>query len=148
LEDTTGLKVDSNMAAEIVETRMAGMNHAVTTVKGGHKSYRKEPCSDCPWKVSSDGIFPAEAFIHSANTAKDMSMNKFACHQSGVSKPATCAGFLLCGSDHNLGARLAQIKGEVADDVIDGGHALHQSYVDMAVANGVDPAHKALKGCR
>lgn len=135
--------------ARVTQRRLAGADHQVVTViseQGG--AYRREPCSGCPWRIDQTGVFPAEAFRHSARTAYDMATNSFACHESGVSKPAKCAGFLLRGADHNLQIRLARIKGAIADDVHDGGHALHESYRAMAVANGVDPEDPALAPCR
>ena len=86
----------------ILKTRLAGSDHAVTTVTGGMKSYRREPCQECPWKVANTGLFPAKAFEHSANTAYDLSDHQFGCHESGTGKPATCAGFLLHGADRGL----------------------------------------------
>ncbi|HMF69483.1 MAG TPA: DUF6283 family protein, partial [Phyllobacterium sp.] len=57
---------------------------------------RREPCDQCPWRADlPTGVFPAEAFRISANTAYDASFNTFACHVTGSEKPATCAGFLL-----------------------------------------------------
>ena len=119
----------------------------VVTVKGGRGKHRREPCPDCPWRTDATGKFPAEAFRHSAPTAYDMSDRIFSCHQSGSKKPATCAGFLLRGADHNLAVRLGKIQGKFAD-VSDGGHALHASYRAMAEANGVDPDDRVLDKCR
>lgn len=134
--------------AFVVETRAAGAEHQVVSVLSNHKSYRRKPCSDCPWRVDATGVFPAEAFRHSARTAYDMSNHVFTCHQSGVERPATCAGFLLRGADHNLAARLGYISGRYRADVTDAGVELHQSYADMAVANGVAPDDPSLKRCR
>lgn len=136
------------MKITILNTRIAGPDHAVNTVEGGNRSYRREPCKDCPWKISATGIFPAEAFEHSANTAYDMSRNQFGCHESGAKKPAACAGFLLRGADNNLAIRLARVRGYIEDDVTDGGHTLHNGYRDMAIANGVDPDSPSLEKCR
>ncbi len=135
-------------AATITRVRAAGDDHQVVTVEGGRGSYRRRPCSDCPWRVDAVGKFPPEAFRHSANTAYDMSTHAFACHQSGSAKPAACAGFLLRGAEHNLGVRLKRMNGSIGDDVTDGGHALHASYRAMAEANGVDPDDDALRLCR
>jgi len=132
----------------ITRTRPADEHHQVITVEGGGDSYRKKPCKNCPWRVDATGEFPAEAFRHSAETAYDMSRNKFACHESGHKKPATCAGFLLRGAEHNLAVRLGKIRGLYADDVTDGGHALHESYRAMAIANGVAPDDPILTPCR
>lgn len=71
----------------------------------------------------------------------------FGCHQSGSKKPATCAGFLLRGADHNLAVRLARMRGEMVisdEPQID----LHENYKEMAVANGVDEDDPALSHCR
>ena len=134
----------------VTRTRPAGPDHQVVTVEGGNAgSFRRRPCSTCPWRVDAVGVFPAEAFRHSANTAYDMAPNTFACHQSGAERPALCAGFLLRGAAHNMGARLGVIRGEVALDQVEAGSAaLHPSYRAMAVANGVDPADPVLARCR
>lgn len=136
------------MNTKVINSRFAGKDHAVTTVQGGKSTYRKTPCADCPWKKSSTGVFPAKAFEHSANTAYDMSTHQFGCHESGIGKPATCAGFLLAGSMHNLATRLAWSRGDLKDDVSDGGHELFDDYRSMAVANGVSPDNTALTRCR
>lgn len=77
-----------------------------------------------------------------------MASETFACHQAGQSKPMTCAGFLLRGADHNLAVRLSYIKGEIANDLDDGGHELHENYREMAIANGVSPDDPILVPCR
>lgn len=136
----------------ITNTRAAGPDHQVVTTvspsKEGLRTYRRKPCSDCPWRKDAVGEFPAEAFVHSAGTAYDMAEQTFACHQSGVNKPAVCAGFLLRGADHNMSVRIGHITGAIQDDVSDDGIELFDSYRDMAVANGVDPEDEALKPCR
>lgn len=123
-------------------------DHQVITVEGGSGAYRRKPCPGCPWKVENDGEFPADAFRHSARTAYDMAESTFGCHESGSERPATCAGFLLRGADHNLRVRLAYIRGDIGDDVSDGGAMLHENYRSMAVANGVDPRDPVLTPCR
>lgn len=132
----------------ITQIRPAGPDHQVVAVEGGPGTYRRKPCRDCPWRKDAAGKFPAEAFRHSANTAVDMSRHTFACHQSGTKKPSICAGFLLRGADHNLGVRLKRMTGEIDDNVTDGGHELHENYLAMAIANGVDPLDPALAHCR
>lgn len=132
----------------ITRVRPAGEHHQVLTVEGGSGSYRKKPCKNCPWRIDAVGQFPAEAFRHSASTAYDMAKNTFACHEAGVKKPATCAGFLLRGADHNLSVRLGHITGRYKCDVSDGGHELHDSYRAMAIANGVSPDDPILAQCR
>ncbi len=134
--------------AIVTSIRPAGSEHQVVTVEGGGGQYRREPCADCPWRVDATGIFPAEAFRHSAPTAYDLADRTFGCHQSGKDKPATCAGFLLRGADHNLSVRLSHMTGRFKDDVHDGGHELHEDYRAMAIANGVDPTDPVLKPCR
>jgi len=98
--------------------------------------------------MDNTGSFPAEAFQHSAGTAYDMSDHKFACHESGCEKPATCAGFLLRGADHNLAVRLARMKGSIKDDVREDGRALFEGYREMAIANGVPPDDPTIAPCR
>lgn len=132
---------------KLLDVRSAGPDHQVVTTQGGHDRYRRQPCSDCPWRVDATGVFPAQAFRHSARTAYDMSEHVFACHQSGVEKGATCAGFLLRGADHNLAIRLKRMR-RMMLDVQDGGHELHGSYREMAIANGVDPEDPVLRPCR
>ncbi len=138
---------------KILDVKPAGDDHQVVTVTRSMENktshlYRRTPCAKCPWRVDAVGEFPAQAFIHSAPTAYDMSDRTFGCHESGTSKPATCAGFLLRGADHNLRIRLAYIKGEIQDDLDDDGLELFESYREMAVANGVDPDDSVLADCR
>jgi hypothetical protein len=133
---------------KITQIRPADANNQVVTVVGGEGHYRQQPCSKCPWRVDACGEFPAEAFRHSARTAHDMAIETFGCHESGSSKPATCAGFLLRGADHNLTVRLGHMAGRYKRKVSDGGHELHANYRAMAVGNGVDAADPALADCR
>lgn len=136
---------------KILARRPAGPEHMVVSVRAVDKekfSHRKEPCPKCPWRIDAVGEFPAEAFKHSAETTYDMSQHLFSCHDSGVKKPAVCAGFLLRGADHNLSVRLAYMSGLYKGEVQDGGHELHSSYKDMAVANGVSPDDPVLAKCR
>jgi hypothetical protein len=77
-----------------------------------------------------------------------MSTHVFTCHQTGVKKPAICAGFLMRGAAHNLAVRFKHIRGDIGDDVSDGGVALHASYRAMAIANGVAPDEEVLRLCR
>jgi len=135
--------------ARITRVRPAGPDHQVVTVVGRKTiSYRRTVCPTCPWRKDAVGQFPAEAFRHSANTAYDMAKHTFACHASGTNKPATCAGFLLHGSEHNLAVRLARIRGEIQDDTSGGGHDLFTSYTAMAIANGVPADDPCLAACR
>lgn len=131
-----------------VVVRQAGADHQVVTVVGGKGTYRRTPCVTCPWKVSSTGEFPAEAFRHSAGTAYDMAEHTFACHASGTNRPSLCAGFLLKGADHNLAIRMKRMQGDIRNDVTDGGEELFENYRQMAVANGVDPSDQVLRDCR
>lgn len=134
--------------AKTLEVRPAGTDHQVVTVHSETKAYRRTPCGGCPWRVDQSGSFPPEAFRHSASTAYDMAQNRFACHEAGVNKPATCAGFLLRGADHNLAVRLDYIKGRLCNDINEGGHELHENYKAMAVANGVAADDPVLRECR
>lgn len=131
----------------------ADENHQVLTLAGAagaRFAYRSKPCAQCPWRSDlPTGVFPAAAFRHSANTTYDMSERTFACHQQGKDKPATCAGFLLRGADHNLGVRMAIMRERYNPQAInDGGFPLYRSYRAMAVANGVAPDDPALAACR
>lgn len=142
------MKSPKQESPRITNVRPAGPEHQVVTVEGGQGTHRRRPCSDCPWRVDATGEFPASAFKHSANTAYDMSTHTFACHQSGTTRPAICAGFLLRGADHNLSVRLKRMTGTIVDDIQDGGHGLHANYRAMAIANGVDPDDASLRDCR
>ncbi len=138
----------SKKQAVVTNIRPADENHQVVTVEGSDGNYRRQPCGTCPWRTDAVGEFPAEAFRHSADTAYDMAREMFGCHESGSKKPATCAGFLLRGSAHNLSVRLGYIQGHYKSDITDGGHQLHASYRTMAVANGVDANDPVLQACR
>lgn len=140
----------SKNSSVITAIRPAGDNHQVVSVaiNSDRKNYRRTPCGGCPWKKQNDGSFPAQAFSHSAETAYDMSSHVFACHESGVKKGHTCAGFLLNGADHNLSVRLGYAKGNYKGDVHAAGADLHPSYRSMAIANGMDPKDPVLKLCR
>lgn len=133
----------------IAAVRRAGPNHAVNTIVGGRPDVcRPEPCETCPWRIDAVGEFPAEAFRIAAPTAYDMARNMFACHSSGSVKPATCAGFVL-RTHHNLALRFKVAEGQIDPGRIsDGGHALHEDYRAMSIANGVDPTDPVLEDCR
>jgi uncharacterized protein DUF6283 len=143
--------------ARITRRRPAGEDHNVLTALGGSGGYRHRPCdpipergsAGCPWRTDQVGQFPPQAFRISAPTAYDLAGAMFGCHNSPHKHPATCAGFLLRGADHNLGARHAVIEGRIDLDLVDdGGHSLWPSYRAMAVANGVDPDDRVLQPCR
>jgi uncharacterized protein DUF6283 len=123
-------------------------DHQVVTIEGGN-GHRYRPCGECPWKVANAGTFPAEAFRVSAHTAYDAAMSTFACHEAGMENPKTCAGFLLRNAANSLAVRIAVARGRFdLDSLSDGGHELHDCYVDMAIANGVDPEDPVLAPCR
>lgn len=142
----------------ITNARLAGDEHLVLTIEGCGGHYRRRPCGGevstperpgCPWRVDATGHFPAEAFAHSANTADDLSGKMFGCHESGADRPATCAGFLLRGADHNMTVRMRLSSGSIdLSQVDDGGHELWPGYVTMAVENGLDMDDPALRNCR
>ena len=136
-------------AARVTTTHPAGPDHQVVNIVGGGSGYRRQPCATCPWRVDMIGEFPAEAFKISAHTSHDMDGTLFGCHSSGKDRPATCAGFLLKGAQHNLAYRMACSRGEIDPrKVHDGGHPLFENYRQMAVANGVPADDAALKNCR
>jgi hypothetical protein len=146
------------VSAHVTRSRPAGPDHEVLSVEGVGEAYRRRPCGGevstperpgCPWRVDAVGRFPAEAFAHSATTAYDLSDRVFACHESGAARPATCAGFLLRGADHNLAVRVRAARGRLdLAQVHDGGHELHHDYRAMAEANGVHPDDPRLAPCR
>lgn len=113
-------------------------------------AHRATPCQQCPWRTDvPTGVFPASAYRHSASTAYDGAMNVFSCHMQGKVKPATCAGFLINGADHNLGVRFAILHDRYNPQAVnDGGVPLYKSYRAMAVANGVGPDDPVLDRCR
>lgn len=78
-----------------------------------------------------------------------MSQHVFACHESGAARPASCAGFLLRGAEHNLSVRLAQLQDRLnLSDVREDGRELFDSYRAMAIANGVGENEECLRQCR
>lgn len=113
-------------------------------------AHRARPCPQCPWRTDlPTGVFPASAYRHSASTAYDGAENVFSCHMQGRDKPATCAGFLLKGADHNLGVRFAILNNRYNPEAVsDGGVPLYKSYRAMAVANGVPANDPVLDRCR
>lgn len=135
---------------KVIAVQPVDEGHQVLTVlrEAPTHAHRKAPCPGCPWDKANDGSFPAKAFEHSARTAYDMSLNLFGCHESGKDKPATCAGFLLHGANHNLAVRVGYSTGILSNDVSDGGRELHKNYRSMAEANGVPADHESLKLCR
>jgi hypothetical protein len=135
--------------AEITDIRPAGPDHQVISLTGCKATYHRRPCGTCPWRKDAVGVFPAEAFRHSAATAYDMSNHTFNCHTSGVTRPTICAGFLLNGSTHNLSIRIRLLQGTLdLNAVHDGGHDLFASYRAMAIANGVSEDEPIIKPCR
>lgn len=127
-----------------------GQNQVVTVIakNNGKPHNRVKPCEQCPWRSDlPTGVFPAEAFRHSAPTAYDAADSQFACHMSGVEGMQTCAGFLLRNADNNIGTRLSIVAGRYRP-VSDGGFPLYESYRAMAIANGVSPDDPVLEPCR
>jgi hypothetical protein len=136
------------VSGHVTGRRAAGSDHQVVTVAVAGSAYRRRPCGDCPWRTDRAGLFPAEAFRLSANTAYDQSLHRFGCHETTPERSAACAGFLLRGAEDNLAIRMQVAAGLVnLREVGDGGHELWPSYAAMAVGNGVDPDDPALAGC-
>jgi len=112
-------------------------------------SYRFKPCTECPWRTDVDtGRFPPERFAELAGTAYDMAMHQFACHKTPEGHEKGCAGFVLRGSDHNLGARLACRDGRLDRGKVSSPYPLYGDFRAMAIANGLAPDHPALLACR
>jgi len=113
------------------------------------KAYQTSPCAECPWRTDVvPGQFPPERFRDLAETAYDMAEVQFACHKSPEGREFGCAGFVLRGATHNLGARLAARSGRLRTQEIASPVALHPSYRVMAIVNGVDPDDPTLSPCR
>lgn len=141
----------SKRAVKIVKETPADHNHQVVTLMTSGADtmvHRKQPCPNCPWRKDAVGEFPSEAFRISAHTAYNMAQETFACHSAGKKRPATCAGFLLRGADHNLSVRMAYVTGRLSDDFHDGGHELFDGYREMAIANGVEQDDPIIAPCR
>ena len=130
--------------------RVGGEDFAVTTVRtdAQDKACQKRPCAQCPWVKGRVGVFPPDAYRHSARTAYDMAQTTFACHMTGTENPTTCAGFLLRGATHNLSVRLSRRLSEGVLQAEDGGEDLYANYREMAVANGVPADDPILGPCR
>lgn len=136
----------------VIAQARVGPDHAVTTIvsKGADKAcYRLRPCDECPWrKDRPTGVFPAEAYRHSARTDYDMAESTFACHMAGKDEPLICAGFLIRGAVHNLAVRLALATHRLDLDEVKSDVPLYASYREMSEANGVDPEDPVLTPCR
>lgn len=132
------------MATKITGIRRADDLHQVLTVEG-MGPHRREPCGGCPWRIDQTGKFPPEAFRISADTCFDASLKLFGCHESGSQRPATCAGFLIANSVHNL---MARIRGTAGGVGCSSPVPLYRSYRAMAIGNGVAPDDAAIALCR
>lgn len=113
------------------------------------KRYQTRTCAECPWLKSVEpGQFPPERFIALAHTAYDMAVPQFACHKSPPGQEFGCAGFVLAGSTHNMGARMAARRGVLDRAATTATGPLYRNYREMAIAHGVPPRHPALRRCR
>lgn len=113
------------------------------------KAYQRQPCAECPWRLDvAPGQFPPARFVALAKTAYDVAIEQFACHKSPEAAPIGCAGFVLQGSTHNLGTRLALHFGKLKLDEVSSPWPLHPNYRAMAIAQGVPADHPALAPCR
>jgi hypothetical protein len=113
------------------------------------KNYAPAPCAECPWRTDvPPGRFPPARFIALAKTAYDMALEQFACHKAPDSRAFGCAGFVLRGATHNLGARLSINAQRLDPRAVSSPFPLYCDYREMAVANGVEPDHPALAACR
>jgi hypothetical protein len=113
------------------------------------QTYQTSPCAECPWRKDiPPGQFSPLRFIALAHTAYDMAMAQFACHKSPPGLEFGCAGFVLRGATHSLGARLAASRGTLEPQRVSSPYPLYANYRAMAIANGVPPDDPALLGCR
>lgn len=107
--------------------------------------HAKMPCVECPWRTDVPvGKFPPERYVALAPTAYDMGGTVFACHMSKDGGEFACAGFILQSSAHNFRCRMARLP---FDDVRSP-YPLFNTYRELAIANGVDENHYALRNCR
>lgn len=136
----------SKTKPKVTRVKYAGDDHVVVTVEGGKGDYQKQPCKECPWRKANTGNFPPEAFRISAGTCVDMATHTFACHMKGKDRPSTCAGFILVNGHDNMSVRIARIEGKMLD-VHGDLDELHESYREMAIANGVDEDDPAIEHC-
>jgi hypothetical protein len=135
--------------ARVIGQKVVSRDFAVTTVSMNDGGFRKNPCPECPWRKDvPTGVFPADAFRTSANTACDASVRIFACHMSGTEAPLACAGFLLQNADNNIAVRIASSMGRFDPDQVSSRAPLYDNYREMAIANGVDSDDASLADCR
>ncbi|WP_329142938.1 DUF6283 family protein [Streptomyces sp. NBC_01456] len=110
----------------------------------------RRPCGGaepCPWRRDAPrGQFPAAAFELSAPTSQPGSTRRFGCHSSTPARPQMCAGWLLRGADGNEQIQDLLASGRLAHPELPYGVELYDSYAEMAIANGVDPAHPTMHG--
>lgn len=133
--------------AQVVRTRPAGPDHQVVTIEGAEwvssPALQRLPLAEgCRGRIST-GSFRALGQHRIRHGAKHLCVPPVWCSKAGHLRR-----ILLRGADHNLSVRLGYLKGVIDHDVKDGGLALHDGYREMAIANGVDPDHPALKQCR
>ena len=113
------------------------------------KSYQARTCVEWPERTGvPPGQFPPERFVALAHTAYDRAIVQFACHKSAEGQKIGCAGFVLAGAMHNLGARLAALRGVLDWENTTTAAPLYPNYRAMAVAHGVPSDHLALRRCR
>lgn len=109
----------------------------------------KKPCAECPWRTDvCTGRFPADRFRILAPTAYDMNMVQFVCHKSPEGEEVGCAGYVLRGSLHNLGARLSAQRGSLILSEVSSPYPLYENFKAMAIANGVPDGDPVLAACR
>ncbi|MEU0846332.1 DUF6283 family protein [Streptomyces sp. NPDC005962] len=107
------------------------------------------PCAGekiCPWRRDAPADqFPARVYVHSApgNRASGPD-GRFGCHSSGNERPLLCAGWLLAGADGNEDILQMLRTGALNQPELPQGVQLYDSYAEMAIAAGVDPALPAL----
>ncbi len=73
--ENTSRKKTPKAKPEVTDVRPAGENHQVVTVEGGGALYRREPCSDCPWRKDAAGEGGPPAEIQAAISDKLCSTN-------------------------------------------------------------------------
>ncbi|MCZ1011921.1 DUF6283 family protein [Streptomyces lydicus] len=144
------LPVPAPRSPSVLAERPADDVWGVVTLAHDVPTAPRRPCGGtepCPWRRDApSGQFPATAFELSAPTSQPGSTRRFGCHSSTPARPQVCAGWLLRGADGNERVQNLLASGRIVSPELPDGVELYDSYAEMAIANGVDPAHPALHG--
>lgn len=96
-------------------------------------------CAECPWRRDvPTGKFPPERYVRLFKTVQQGLNPHFACHRSADETPQVCVGYLLVDGVNNWSARYAAAMGAFDPKQLVATGPLYESFVEMALANGVD----------